>query len=194
MDDTCVVGGVLLPIGSPEKPLNSNAVSPTEAPLSPWRWQGAPAGFEQAAHPRAHRRGRGVLGLLLPGLLLLVCGCVPLRFNVSPGATGRVVDAGTHAPVSGAEIVISRSTYPPESAEKAFSNSRSPTVMSDDKGMFSLPVERRMDLYCVPVDAFPRFGLLVIKRAGYATTCVPFWSHSVADLGQVPIAADASSP
>ncbi|HZR21228.1 MAG TPA: hypothetical protein VFE51_28365 [Verrucomicrobiae bacterium] len=61
--------------------------------------------------------------------------------------------------------------------------------MSDDKGMFSLPVERRMDLYCIPVDAFPRFGLLVIKRAGYATTCVPFWSHSVADLGEVPIAA-----
>jgi hypothetical protein len=37
------------------------------------------------------------------------------------------------------------------------------------------------------VDVFPRFGLLVVKHQGYATTCVPFWSHSVCELGEVPV-------
>ena len=84
-------------------------------------------------------------------------------------------------------MVISRSTYPPESAEKAFANSRSPKVISHEEGIFSVPLERRVDLYCIPVDMFPRFGMLVIKRQGYETTCVPFWSHSVADLGEIPV-------
>jgi hypothetical protein len=110
-----------------------------------------------------------------------------LRFTTSPGASGRIVDASTRAPIDGAEVVVSRSTYPPESAEKAFANSRSPKVFSHEKGIFSVPPERREDLYCIPVDMFPRFGLLVIKRQGYTTTCVPFWSHSVADLGEIPV-------
>jgi len=59
--------------------------------------------------------------------------------------------------------------------------------MSRQDGQFSVPLERRLDLYCVPVDAFPRFGLLVVKHEGYATTCVPFWSHSVCELGEVPV-------
>jgi hypothetical protein len=84
-------------------------------------------------------------------------------------------------------VVVSRSTYPPESAEKAFANSRSPKVISHEKGIFSVPLERRLDLYCIPVDMFPRFGMLVIKRPGYVTTCVPFWSRSIADLGEIPV-------
>lgn len=57
--------------------------------------------------------------------------------------------------------------------------------MSQKGGGFSIPAERRWDLYCVPVDIFPRFGLLVIKCEGHETTCIPFWSRSVADLGDV---------
>jgi hypothetical protein len=121
-------------------------------------------------------------------LLVGLCsGCIPLRFTTSPGASGRIVDAKTHLPVPGAELVISRSTYPPASADNAFANGRSPTVMSSGNGQFSLPLERRFDLYFLPVDAFSRFGLLVVKREGYATTCVPFWSHSVAALGEIPV-------
>jgi len=128
--------------------------------------------------------------LAAPALLLLgmtLCGCIPLRFTTSPGAKGKIVDDVTHAPISGAEVAISHSTYPPESPQKAFANRRSPTVMTRDDGSFSVPVERRIDLYCVPVDAFPRFGLLVIKRQGYLTACVPFWSHSVADVGEIRV-------
>lgn len=119
------------------------------------------------------------------GCMGLMCGCIPLRFTTSPGATGRIVDASSESPISGAQVAISHSTYPPESAEKAFINKRSPTVVSRDDGRFSVPLERRVDLYCIPVDAFRRFGLLVIKSQGYATTCIPFWSHSVADLGEI---------
>ena len=96
-----------------------------------------------------------------------------------------MVDATTHSPISGAEVEISRSTYPPESADKAFANAREPLVMSETGGGFSIPAERRLDLYCLPVDVFPRFGLLVVRCKGYQTTCLPFWSRSVADLGVV---------
>jgi hypothetical protein len=126
-------------------------------------------------------------GLLILTFGWLCAGCIPLRFTTSPGATGRVVDASTHSPLSGAEVAISRSTYPPESADKAFGNARSPVVMSQGAGSFSVPPERRLDLYFVPLDVFPRFGLLVVKCPGYETTCIPFWSRSVADLGEIQI-------
>jgi hypothetical protein len=120
-------------------------------------------------------------------LVGLTTGCVPIRYTTSPGAMGRIVDASTHAPVSGAEIVISRLTYPPDSPEMAFTNSRPPTVMSREAGQFSVPLERRLDFYFAPIDLFPRFGLLVIRCQGYETTCVPFWSHSIADLGEIDL-------
>jgi hypothetical protein len=142
----------------------------------------------KAAESSHHARA-GTSGLLVT---ILICvgscsSCVPLRFTTSPGANGRVVDAATHAPISGAEVIISHSTYPPSSPDAAFTNSRPPTVMSGEGGQFSVPLERRLDLYFVPVDIFPRFGLLVIKRQGYETTCLPFWSGSIAELGEVQL-------
>ena len=131
--------------------------------------------------------GRWTRNVLIMGSVLSLSGCLPLRFTTSPGASGRLVDASTRAPIDGAEVVVSRSTYPPESAEKAFANFRSPKVISHEAGIFSVPLERRLDLYCIPVDVFPRFGMLVIKRQGYVTTCVPFWSHSIAELGEIPV-------
>jgi hypothetical protein len=144
-----------------------------------WLWHGAV--IKQA--------GRAGFLYLLISLLGLATGCIPLRFTTSPGANGRIVDSSTRAPISGAEVVISRSIYPPPSADAAYTNSRAPIVMSREAGQFNLPLERRLDLYFLPVDAFPRFGLLVVKRQGYRTTCVPFWSRSVADLGDIPLVA-----
>ena len=133
------------------------------------------------------RLERWTRAMLVIGSVFCLSGCIPLRFTTSPGASGRIVDASTRAPIDGAEVVVSRSTYPPESAEKAFDDARSPKVFSHEAGIFSVPLERRVDLYCVPVDVFPRFGMLVIKSPGYVTTCVPFWSHSVAELGEIPV-------
>jgi hypothetical protein len=134
------------------------------------------------------RTARSIGPMLICCLMAWLCAaCVPLRFTTSPGATGKIVDATTESPVTGAEVLISRSTYPPPSPDKAFANGRSPTVMSRDGGEFSVPLERRMDLYCFPIDVFPRFGLLVVKRPGYETTCIPFWSRSIADLGEIKV-------
>ena len=135
----------------------------------------------------AGSRKQGLAWAVLLLSFWLCAGCIPLKFTTSPGASGRLVDAANGSPLTGAEVAISRSTYPPESADKAFENARSPVVMSQGEGAFSVPPERRLDLYFVPIDAFPRFGLLVVRCPGYETTCVPFWSRSTAQLGEVRI-------
>ena len=112
-------------------------------------------------------------------------GCLPLRFNTSPGASGVVLDSQRRAPLTGAEVVVSQLIYPPPSPEEAFTNNRPPVVTTDATGHFLLPPERRWDFFVVPLDVFPRFGLLVVKCDGYQTTTVPFWSKTVKDLGVV---------
>src|SRR5436189_3973965 len=113
---------------------------------------------------------------LLLTLALLCTGCCPLRFTTSPGASGRVLDSQTRAPIAGAEVVVSRSTYPPPSAEEAFSNHRSSIVSTDTAGQFSIPPQHGWNLFVLPIDAFPPFGLLVVKRNGYQAALVPMWS------------------
>jgi hypothetical protein len=122
---------------------------------------------------------------LLLTLALLCTACLPLRLTTSPGASGRVLDSQTRAPIAGAEVVISRSTYPPPSVEEAFSNHRSSIVSTDTAGQFSIPPEHGWNLFVLPVDAFPPFGLLVVKRNGYQAALVPMWSRSVKPLGEL---------
>ena len=122
-------------------------------------------------------------------LSLAVCvslsGCLPLPYNTSPGASGVVYDAKRHAPIVGAEVVVSELIYPPPSAEAAFTNSRPPVVTTDTAGHFSIPAERRWDFFVIPIDVFPRFGLLVVKCEGYQPLTVPFWSRTVQDVGEL---------
>jgi hypothetical protein len=96
-----------------------------------------------------------------------------------------VLDSNTHAPILGAEVVISHSTYPPPSPEEAFTNSRPPVIKTEQGGQFLIPPERGWDLFVVPIDVFPPFGLLVVRRDGYQPVLVPFWSRSVKPLGEV---------
>ena len=95
------------------------------------------------------------------------------------------MDSESHSPIAGAEVVVSKLIYPPPSAEEAFTNSRPPMVTTDSAGHFCVPADRRWDIYAVPIDVFPRFGLLVIKREGYEAATVPFWSRSVTDVGEI---------
>jgi hypothetical protein len=98
-----------------------------------------------------------------------------------------VVDAERHSPIAGAEVVVSELIYPPPSAEAAFTNSRPPLVTTDSAGHFSIPAERRWDFFVIPIDVFPRFGLLVVKRDGYESMTIPFWSREVQDVGELPM-------
>jgi hypothetical protein len=118
---------------------------------------------------------------------LSLSGCLPLRYNVSPGASGTVVDDERHSPIAGAEVVVSQLIYPPPSADAAFTNCRPPVVTTDTTGHFSIPAERRWDFFVVPIDAFPRFGLLVVKCDGYQSMTVPFWSRTVQNIGEVSL-------
>src|SRR5689334_4290966 len=122
------------------------------------------------------RKCFGQISLL--ALVALSCtSCLPLRFTTSPGASGVVVDSQTHAPIAGAEVVISHSIYPPASLADALTNGRPPTVTTEDNGRFSIPPEHGWDLFVIPIDAFPAFGLLVVKHDGYDPVLVPFWSR-----------------
>lgn len=124
-------------------------------------------------------------GLFCLAIGFSLSGCLPLRYNASPGVSGVLVDAERHLPIAGAEVVVSQLIYPPPSAEAAFTNSRPPVVTSDTDGHFLIPAERRWDFFVIPIDVFPRFGLLVVKRDGYEPMTVPFWSRTVEDVGQL---------
>jgi hypothetical protein len=95
------------------------------------------------------------------------------------------LDSKTRQPIAGADVVVSRLTYPPPSAEEAFTNSRPPTVATEKDGHFSILPKREWDLFVIPIDAFPPFGLLVVKREGYEPALVPFWSRATKPLGEV---------
>jgi hypothetical protein len=135
--------------------------------------------------------------ILVLGIAALACsGCLPLRFTTSPGASGVVLDSQTRAPIAGAEVVISHSTYPPASVGEAFTNSRPPLVTTETNGQFSIPPEHGWDLFVIPVDAFPPFGLLVVKHDGYEPVLVPFWSRDIKPLGELlmrPVASQTGS-
>jgi hypothetical protein len=133
---------------------------------------------------RAHAQLLLLSSTLLIALLLLPA-CLPLRFTTSPGALGVVVDEQTRAPIAGAEVVVSRSTYPPASVGEAITNSRPPAITTETNGTFSIPPERAWDFFVIPVDAFPHLGLLVVKHDGYDPVMVPFWSRSTKPLGEV---------
>ena len=105
-----------------------------------------------------------------------------------------VVDGEHHAPLSGAEVVISQLIYPPPSIDQAFTNSRPPLVTTDAQGRFSIPAERRWDFFVIPIDVFPRFGMLVVKREGYEAVALPFWSRSIENVGQVVMKPAGSGP
>jgi len=125
---------------------------------------------------------RAALVLLLS---TLCSGCLPLRFTTGPGASGKILDSQSHAPLGGAQVVISHSTYPPPSVEEAFTNRRSEVVTTDDTGQFSIPIERGWDFFVIPVDLFAPFGLVVVKKDGYEPVLLPVWSRSVKPLGDV---------
>jgi len=112
---------------------------------------------------------------------LLCCGCLKFERQVtSPGARGVVLDAQTHAPLSGADVVVSRlhdlSTNPPAISD-ALTNTRPPVATTGKDGRFRIPAEEHRELivdYLIqPYRA--RGGTLVVQRAGYQPAAIPLW-------------------
>ena len=118
--------------------------------------------------------------LIMMVLGLLSSGCLKFERQVtSPGARGVVLDAQTHAPVSGAAVVVSRAV--PYfgtnflTVSEAFTNTRPPVVTTGRNGRFRIATEQRhkliVDWLIQPYR--PRGGTLLVQRVGYQSVAIP---------------------
>lgn len=115
-----------------------------------------------------------ILGYLCSGCLLR------LEHNtISPGARGVVLDAQTHAPLSGAEVTVSRLWgFESPTVSGALTNTRPPVVTTEKSGRFSIRPERHWDLVVYLTERFREpGGTLVVQRAGYVPTTVQLWGE-----------------
>ena len=89
---------------------------------------------------------RGIFGLV--GLGCMCSGCLlKLEHNItSLGARGVVLDAQTHSPLSGADVVVSRLWSDSPTASDALTNTRRPVVTTGKDGRFRVPAERHWNL------------------------------------------------
>jgi hypothetical protein len=114
--------------------------------------------------------------LSLVAVGLLGTGCWPLRITSSPGASGIVVDAQTHAAIGGAQAVVCRSSIwgpSPQSVAEALTNARPPRVVTRADGRFSIRPEHRWIIYFPEPAVPPAAGQLVVRRQGYEPVLLP---------------------
>jgi hypothetical protein len=133
--------------------------------------------------------------------LALICpGCLKYERQVtSPGAKGIVVDAQTHAPLSGARVVVSRAT--PYFAtnvltvEEALTNTRPPVVTTGNDGRFRIRPEQHhewiVDYLIQPYR--PRDGTLIVQLVGYQPVAIPLCG-GLTPMGSPPPASLITVP
>lgn len=159
--------------------------------------------------------GRIVKNLLqLSGLIaagLLSSGCFPARFTTSPGATGVVLDSQTRAPISHAELFVSKANYQlpvvtnpvtgkseevvpatedqlvAPTLDEAIKKRRVPVVFTSSDGKFSIPPQTKWGIYIVPMDIFGPQGTLVVRCEGYTNIIKFIGSHTnqTIDVGEI---------
>jgi hypothetical protein len=115
-------------------------------------------------------------------LWLLCSGCLKFERQVtSPGARGVVLDAQTHAPLSGADVVVSRAVpyfgTNVLTVSEALTNTRPPVVTTGKNGRFRIPTEQHHQLI---VDWLiqpyrPQGGTLIVQRVDYQPMAIPLW-------------------
>ena len=99
--------------------------------------------------------------LVMIVLATTLAGCFPMHFTEFPGASGRVVDATTSNPVSGAQVAVALSS--PER------NSGPKSAVTDSGGIFSIPPEKHWGIYIIPMDFLGFFGKVTVSAPGYAS-------------------------
>jgi hypothetical protein len=107
-------------------------------------------------------------------VMILCTGCIPYHFTTRPGATGVVLDAGTHAPVVGAIV----SVIPGRG-----DGSKGVATTATD-GSFRVPPRRQWGVYIVPGDVFPFPFELSVQRDGYQQVEVKF-AHRAMGEGKI---------
>src|SRR5882672_5756656 len=128
---------------------------------------------------RRHRERPVKFNLFSLVMLGLLCsGClVRLEHNMtSPGARGVVLDARTRAPLSGAEVVVSRVCMESPVVSDALTNTRPPVVTTGKSGRSSIRAERQWDVVVYLTERFRApGGTLVVHRSGYEPAAIPVW-------------------
>jgi hypothetical protein len=82
-----------------------------------------------------------------------------MRFTKFPGASGRVVDAKTTAPISNAEVTLSL-TQPAKEETK--------TVVTDSNGVFTIAPKKQWGIYIIPMDFMAYLGHISVSAEGYS--------------------------
>ena len=96
-----------------------------------------------------------------------------MRIVKTPGATGRVVDSATSAPIENAKVTVFAAGMRSE---------RPVAVTTTDRaGHFSLPPVHGWILYIVPMDLMANGGNLQVEAPGYAAA-----SRSIRSYPQGP--------
>ena len=120
---------------------------------------------------------RNVLSVVILGFVCSGCSLRVEHNTTSPSARGVVLDAQTHAPLSGAEVVVSRlwDTELPTVSD-ALTNTRPPVVTTGKSGRFSIRPERHWDLVIYLAERFRTpGGTFVVQRAGYEPAAIQLW-------------------
>lgn len=119
--------------------------------------------------------------------MALVCsGCYPQHVVSSPGAEGFVRDAKTGDPIAGAKVGISRtwqaywSDLNPPTLDEVITNVRSPVVITDTNGGFSIPPEH-LWVRTSPMPTWHAYGTLIIQDDGYQPDIIPISDVNGAD-------------
>ncbi len=117
--------------------------------------------------PRAQVMSIRLHYLFCGAVLVTLCtGCWPVRITSSPGASGIVLDAKTHAPITGAEAVMLRAEL---GETPQMENARPPVAVTGNDGRFCIPRERKWILYSISPGLPPATGILAIRHEDYQT-------------------------
>jgi hypothetical protein len=134
------------------------------------------------------KKVRHLLSLFALGLLCT--GCWPLRLTSSPGASGVLVDAQTHWPISGATAVVCNPLPSPFEADwptfaAALTNARPPQVISDKGGTFFIPPKHQWAIYHPMPTLAPARGYLIVRQDGYEPKMIGICTNGTENVGTV---------
>lgn len=100
-----------------------------------------------------------------------------MHFTEFPGVSGRVVDAKTSSPISGAEVTVSLSSPAKNTGPKM--------AATDSDGAFSIQPEKHWGIYIIPMDFMGFFGQVTVNASGY--------SAAQRDIRSSPIGPEATA-
>jgi hypothetical protein len=90
---------------------------------------------------------------------IMLNGCFPMHYTKFPGASGRVIDAETSAPIGNASIKLELNSPAKNDGPK--------TTLTDSNGAFSVEPVKRWGIYIVPMDFIGFFGQVSVDAPGY---------------------------